>query len=137
MNLRLNANAIVINSKGKILVVKLKSGPYAGGICIPGGGINPGELSFDAVKREIREETGIEIDNKIVPFGFCELIQNSSKNHRVVLLLHSSGEGMPKETEEAIASWMDLEEVKEKAIPFTKNALKIWETGKIHFTLIE
>lgn len=137
MNLRLNANAIITNSKGKILVVKLKSGPYSGGICIPGGGINPGEFSLDTIKREIGEETGIEILSKIIPFGFCELIQISSKSHRVVLLLHSTAEGIPKETKEAIACWMDLEEVKEKAIPFTKNALKIWEAGDVSFTLTE
>ncbi len=137
MKLRLNANAIILNKEGKILGIKLKKGPYSGGICIPGGGVNPGEFSFDTIKREIKEETGIEINKEITAFGFCELMQLSSKNHRVVLLLHSIGKGIPKETEEAIAEWMDLEHIKEKGIPFTKRAIEIWEKGKIHFTLIE
>jgi len=137
MKLRLNANAIIVNKEGKILGIKLKGGPYAGGICIPGGGINPGELSFDTIKREIKEETGIEIGMSPCAFGFCELMQISSQNHRVVLLLHSTGEGVPIETEEAIAEWMDMEYIKTNGIPFTKKAIEIWEKGEVHFTLIE
>ena len=137
MKLRLNANAIILNKEGKVLGIKLKTGPYAGGICIPGGGINPGELSFDTIKREIREETGIHINEEIIAFGFCELINSSSEHHRVVLLLHSIGEGIPKETEEAVAEWMDLEHLKENGIPFTKRAIEIWEKGNPHFTLVE
>lgn len=125
MKLRLNANAIIVNKEGKILGIKLKTDPYAGRICIPGGGINPGELSFDTIKREIKEETGIEIKSNPLPFGFCELMQRFNQDHRVVLLLHSKGEGDPIETEEAIARWMDLEDIRSNGIPFTKKAIEI------------
>lgn len=137
MNLRLNANAIITNDEGKILIVKLKGGPYAGGLCIPGGGINSGELSADAVKREIKEETGIDVDGEIKHFGFCELLNSKAQHHRVVLLLHAFGKGIPKETDEAVAQWMDVKEAEKNGIPFTKEALRIWKENKMYFSIIE
>lgn len=137
MNLRLNANAIVTNEEGKILINKLRSGPYAGCFCIPGGGINPGELSFDTIKREIKEETGVEIADDIRAFGFCELIRSLGGSHRVVLLFHAKGKGNSKETEEAEAQWMEIEEAEKNSIPFTKEAIRIWKENKTHFTIIE
>ncbi len=137
MDLRLNANAIITNNSGEILIVKLKGGPYEGRLCIPGGGINPGELSHDAIKREVFEETGIRINDDLESLGFCELINNPINKHRVVLILKASGEGAPKETEEAIAFWMNLNEAENQAIPMTKESIKMWKERKSHFSIIE
>lgn len=136
MKLRINANAIIINKEGKILLIKLKKGPYAGGLCIPGGGIEPGELSKDTIRREILEETGITIGEG-THFGFCELMQRSSENHRVVLLLKAEGEGRPLETEEGISCWSDIEDAEKNGIPFTKEAIKIWKSKEFYFRLLE
>lgn len=136
MNLRLNANAVVTNEEGKILLVELKGGPYKGGLSIPGGGIEPGEMSFNAAKREVMEETGVSIE-KFEPFGFCELVRTDIGKHRVVILLEGKGEGEPKETEEAMANWFDLNEVNGKLIPFAEKAIKIWQEGKRYFCLVD
>lgn len=42
-----------------MLVVKRKSGPYAGKWSLPGGNLKFGERMADAAKRELEEETGI------------------------------------------------------------------------------
>ncbi|MEK7202930.1 MAG: nucleotide exchange factor GrpE [Patescibacteria group bacterium] len=69
---------IIYNEKGEILLIKcLKWGDYWH---IPGGHIEIGETSEQALKREIMEETGLEIDNieficwqdAIEPEGFFE-----------------------------------------------------------------
>src|SRR3990167_8999983 len=112
MELRLNANAIITNSEGEILLIKQKKGDFAGGLNIPGGGINPGEMGFDAIKREILEETGIKSLNNIKPIGFCELTKKDIKKHRVVLLFHGNGKGNPRETEEGYCSWEKYDSVK-------------------------
>ena len=44
---------------GKVLLVKLR---HTGKYHLPGGGIGIGERIEDALRREIREETGIEVD---------------------------------------------------------------------------
>lgn len=136
MKLRLNANAVVTNSEGKFLLVKLKGGPFKGGLCIPGGGIEPGEISHDAVRREAMEETGIEIDN-FSPYGFCELVHKGIGSHKVVILLEGVGNGTPKETEEGLASWMSYEEAEENLIPFAREAIRIWKSQEKYFKLIE
>ena len=55
--------ALIRNSEGRILVTKrsLDKKWAPGSWEIPGGGAAKGETSFDAVKREVFEETGIRI----------------------------------------------------------------------------
>ena len=62
MKLRLNANGIIFNDKEEILLITLKKGKFKDKLCIPGGGIEPGETSIDTLKREIKEATGIILD---------------------------------------------------------------------------
>lgn len=64
----------LIEKDGKILLGKKPEniGPYPNTWHIPGGGVNLGEETIeDALRRELREEAGIEIDN-IEPLGFDE-----------------------------------------------------------------
>ncbi len=49
--------AVVINKEGKCLIVK-----YAGLYMLPGGGIDESETEIETLKREIKEEAGIEIN---------------------------------------------------------------------------
>ncbi|GEM_PF-5717816 len=137
MNLRVNANAIVTNSEGKFLLIKLKRGPFAGGLCIPGGGIYPGELSHDAARREVFEETGIFVESDFKPFGFCELRSDKVKQHKIVMLLHAEAEGSPKNTEEGEAEWYSYEEAEPNLILFAKEAIIIWKNNEAHFRLVD
>ncbi len=100
MKLRLNANAIITNPENKILFIQLKKGPFEGRLSLPGGGIEPGELSQEAVKRELLEETGINLDGPIKPFGFCELVNKNLSDHRLVILLDSQSGADASESEE-------------------------------------
>lgn len=140
MNLRLNANAIITNSEGKLLIIKLKKGPFAGKLCIPGGGINPGELSQETIKREILEETGLIIENRFCHIGFCELINKTIESHRLVVLLATNSDGKVFETEEGIPGWYSLEELGflgEELIPFAKESIRIWRTKENYFKIVE
>lgn len=133
--IKLNANAIVTNKEGKFLLVKLKTGNFAGALCIPGGGVLQGELSHEAARREVREETGIDVANTFVPFGFCELMSEAIQQHKIVMLLHAVAEGVPQETEEGVASWMTYEEAEPNLLAFAKEAIRIWQNKKPYFSL--
>lgn len=55
------ANAIIENEKGEILLVKRARDPKEGLWDVPGGFVKPGESAEEAVRREIGEELGVEI----------------------------------------------------------------------------
>lgn len=69
-------NAVLITSKQnphKFVVVHRKENPLL--VCFPGGKQEIGEDSLMSIKRETKEETGIEIEiNQLVPIhtGVCE-----------------------------------------------------------------
>lgn len=50
----------IITAKGKHLLLKRKISPLQGGWWIPGGRVNKYEELEDAIKREVREETGLD-----------------------------------------------------------------------------
>lgn len=55
---------IVLNTdNNQILLVN-----YAGLFMLPGGKVDEGETDYEALKREIIEESGIEIDEEVYPF---------------------------------------------------------------------
>ena len=52
--------ALVVNQKGEALIVQ--SSKWADKHTVPGGHIELGELAEDAIKREVKEETGLDVD---------------------------------------------------------------------------
>ncbi len=54
----------IFSNDGYILLGKSKpGGVYPGYMLIPGGGVEPGESLLDAVKREVKEEVGLTLDD--------------------------------------------------------------------------
>ncbi|MEI6731373.1 MAG: NUDIX domain-containing protein [archaeon] len=53
---------MVKNKEGKLLITKRSKKPYKGHWVFPGGKVRIGESMAEASKREIREETGLEIE---------------------------------------------------------------------------
>jgi 8-oxo-dGTP diphosphatase len=53
--------AVVHDDRGRLLVVLRLRDPAAGRWSIPGGRVEPGETDADAVRREVREETGLDV----------------------------------------------------------------------------
>ena len=66
MNSSLAVKSFIINNKGELLIIKRDSNDIhcAGDWEIPGGRLDPGEDPFEGLKRETKEETGLDIEIK-------------------------------------------------------------------------
>jgi 8-oxo-dGTP diphosphatase len=54
----------VIFADGKVLLVKRSIRPYRGYWCLPGGRVEFGETVEEAVHREVKEETGLDVETE-------------------------------------------------------------------------
>jgi len=82
--IRVGSAVVLENEKGEILLIKRKNEPAKGKWVLPGGGINFGEHSKEAAKRELKEETAydISVEDFITKL---ELINSKENFHRVIL----------------------------------------------------
>jgi len=58
----LTVDAIIKTNDDKVVLVKRKNPPYKGWWALPGGIVEYGETVEEAVKREVKEETGLEVE---------------------------------------------------------------------------
>src|SRR2546427_8056413 len=57
---------------GKLVAVRRKNEPYRGMPALPGGFVELGETTIEAVVREVREETGLETRVQRLVGGFSD-----------------------------------------------------------------
>ena len=60
---RPTARAFVLDRHGRLLLVRFQNRFGDRWWATPGGGIEPGETAADAIRRELREELGLEVDD--------------------------------------------------------------------------
>ena len=119
--------AAIADAQGNILIDRRKQEGLLGGLWeFPGGKIEPGESVEDCIKREIKEELGIEIE-----VGDRLITLDHAYTHFKVTLnvfncTHLSGEPQPIECDEV--KWVTLDEI--DRYPFPKANGRIIEALK-------
>jgi ADP-ribose pyrophosphatase YjhB (NUDIX family) len=53
--------AVVLDDRGRLLLIRRGTEPSKGSWSVPGGRVEPGESPAEAVVREVREETGLAV----------------------------------------------------------------------------
>lgn len=82
--IRVGSAAVVEDSRGRILLTKRNKEPMKGYWVLPGGGVKFGETIEDTVKREIKEETGLDIE--LTSFiTVYQIIKPKENQHRVII----------------------------------------------------
>jgi 8-oxo-dGTP diphosphatase len=57
----LTTDAVVFDTAGRVLLIRRKNPPFEGQYALPGGFVDIGETVEAACRRELKEETGIEV----------------------------------------------------------------------------
>lgn len=109
------AGAAIVKD-GKVLVTQRGIEPEKGRFDIPGGFVSAGEAPVEALKRELREELGLDIEVSVedcismVPHGY-----GPEDDHVLALgFVARWSAGEPKADDDVAAfRWVDLEELEE------------------------
>ncbi len=106
-NVELTVLCLITDGKKMLLQNRVKRDWQ--GYTLPGGHVEPGESFVDAVKREMREETGLEIQHP----RLVGVKQFPIKNGRYVVLLFKAEEftGQVISSEEGKMEWITPEEL--------------------------
>jgi mutator protein MutT len=86
---QLGAYSLILEND-KILLIKKNGGPYDGKLDLPGGTIEFGERPIEALKRELIEETGIEVI-KVELFDTDSVTFNWQYKEDVIVKVHHIG----------------------------------------------
>ncbi len=81
---RLGSAAIVVDEHNRVLLGRRNKEPNFGRWVLPGGKIEPFETIEDAVRREVAEETGLQVD-VTGQVGTFQIIDPSRHEHRVIV----------------------------------------------------
>lgn len=102
-----SVTALIIKD-GLILAVSRKNNHKDFGLI--GGKIDPGETPEEAIKREVKEETGISIQEMEVCFEDLDRVENymprPCRCYRII-----SWTGEPLSTEEGVVKWVKQEDL--------------------------
>ncbi|HEX8651602.1 MAG TPA: NUDIX domain-containing protein [Pyrinomonadaceae bacterium] len=100
-----SAGGVVLDEEGRVLLLEhvYRAGNGWG---VPGGFVERGEQPDDALRRELREEVGLELDS--VEVAFVRLLKRSS-HLEIIFRCRAQGHADPRSREIKSASWFALD----------------------------
>ena len=97
------AAAVVFDEEGRVLILEHTFRP-GNGWGVPGGFLMPGEQPEEAVRRELREEVGLELENvELVEVRAVRVVNQIE----IVFRADARGEARPRTVEVASVRWCD------------------------------
>jgi ADP-ribose pyrophosphatase YjhB (NUDIX family) len=128
------AVSVALWRDGRALLVRRARPPLAALWSFPGGLVEAGERLEEAAKREVKEETGLEIDI-IEPIDRAEVIRRDDKGqverHYVIIIFAGrflSGEAKAGDDADAVA-WVELSEL--AGYELTPDTARIMKRGPL------
>ena len=112
--------AIIVDERGQVLLLQHRFRPGSGW-GIPGGFIHPREQPEEALRRELREEIGLEIEDPKIAF-----VRTLKKYQQVEIIFYcrSRGELQPRGLEISRAEWFELDSLPQGLSPDQRGLLE-------------
>jgi len=108
-----------LDGKLRTLLIRRGKDPFAGMWALPGGFLEMGEPEEAAARRELKEETGLEIQGPIEPLGFFGRPGRDPRGRTITLAfaatIRAGSHHIEGGDDAAEAAWIDLEEPVELA----------------------
>lgn len=86
--------SIILENHGKILMLQRTNEPFKNYWCLPGGFISHEETPEEAIKREVKEETGLDLEIKNIVGSYR--IDNDPRGIHIDIIYNGIGESMIK-----------------------------------------
>ena len=106
--------AIILNEKNQVLIMSRKTDDFMGGIDeLPSGNMEQGENIYEALVREVKEETNLDVVNVKSYIGSFDYISGSGKKSRqynFVLDVKNTENIILTEHDEY--NWLTIEEIR-------------------------
>ena len=99
------AAGIIVDEKGRVLLLKHRFRP-GGGWGLPGGFLEANEQPEEAIRRELREEVGLELEDVRL---FATRTFPTVKQIEIVFRCRAKGGALPQSFEISRVSWCSLE----------------------------
>ena len=97
----------------RVLLVRRKSEPFAGRWALPGGFLNLDEPAEVGARRELREETGLDVAGPVEPIGFFDAPGRDPRGRTISLAFAAVLPGPLPEVaggdDAAAAEWREVE----------------------------
>jgi 8-oxo-dGTP diphosphatase len=108
----LAAAAVIINERNEVLLIRRGHEPAKGKWSLPGGSVQPAETPAKAAVREVREETGLEVELSAELWRITVALSAEHEFDLVGFLANYRG-GEPSAADDAeLACWVTAEKFK-------------------------
>lgn len=104
----LTTDCVVVDSAGRVLLIRRKNPPFQGSYALPGGFVEIGETAEAACRRELQEETGLKA-RALTLVGVYSDPKRDPRGHTCsIAFLTRAPAGTPKAGDDAAAvKWVE------------------------------